>query len=229
VLQPDDAPLDPVHVARAALLRSLLADDAAAVSATLESQWRGGRSIDMVCDEVVVPALFEIGERWARGTVEIYEERRACELVRRCLDALGARLPARTRSAPRAIGGTLEGDPFSLPTAMVELVLQERGYEAQSLGTGLPAATIARAIADRRPELVWLCFGDCDADGASLLAEYAVVERAAKAANAAIIVGGRALVPSLRKQLRYSAFCDGMGHVVAFADALGAARRPAPR
>ncbi|HSO36864.1 MAG TPA: B12-binding domain-containing protein, partial [Labilithrix sp.] len=214
------APPRSLDVARAALLRALLADDLEAARAALEQQWRGGRSLDVVCEEIIVPALAEIGARWSRGTVEIYQERRACELVRRCLDDLGERLPASGRNAPRALGGALEGDPFSLPTAMVELVLRERGYHAQSLGTGLPAATIARAIADRGPALVWLCVGDAAADARRVVAEYSVVERAAKAVGAATVVGGRGLVPALRRQLRYSAFCDGMSHVASFVDAL---------
>jgi len=208
-----------VHGARVELRRRLLAGDRAAVQATLESLWLGGRSLEVLCDELIVPVLADIGERWRRGTLEIYEERVACEILRRCLDDLGARLPSRGRSAPRALGGSLEEDPFMLPNAMAEVVLQERGFDARSLGTQLPAATIARAISVQRPRLVWLALGTCE-DEQRIVAECAVVERAAKAVGAPLVVGGRALVPSLRRRLRYSAFCDGMGHLASFADAL---------
>ena len=67
--------------------------------------------------------------------------------------------------------------------------------------------------------LVWLAVGTCD-DERRIVAECAAVERAAKAVGAALVVGGRALVPSLRRQLRYSAFCDGMSQLASFADAL---------
>ncbi len=116
-------------------------------------------SSNEVSPRQVVPVFAEIGERWSRDALEIYEERSAGELLRRCLDALGARLPTPSQSAPKAIGGTLENDPFWLPTAMTELVLQERGFDARSLGTGLPAATMARAIAELSPRLVWLAVG----------------------------------------------------------------------
>ena len=209
----------PLGAARAELRRGLVRGDRDAVQATLESQWLGGRSVDVLCDEVVAPVFAEIGERWARGSLEIYEEHGASQLLRRCLDDLGARLSPPARNAPRAIGGTLEHDPYGIPTAMAELVLQERGFDARSLGTGLPAATIARAIADLQPRLVWLAVGTCD-DERRFVAECGAVERAAKAVGAALVVGGRALVPSLRRKLRYSAFCDGMSQLAAFADAL---------
>ena len=209
----------PLGIARAELRRGLLAGDRTAVRATLEGQWLGGQSASVLCDELVVPVFAEIGERWSRGALEIYEERGAGELLRRCLDDLGARFSPPTQSAPRAIGGTLEHDPYWLPTAMSELVLQELGFEARSLGTGLPAATIARAIAVRKPRIVWLAVGTCD-DERRLIAECAVLERAAKAVGAALVVGGRALDPALRRQLRYSAFCDGMTQLASFAEAL---------
>jgi excisionase family DNA binding protein len=219
LLAADAAMPKPLGMARAELRRGLLAADGAAVRATLESQWLGGQSVDVLCDELITPVFVEIGERWSRGALEIYEERRAGELVRRCLDDLGARLSPPARSAPSALGGTLENDPYWLPTTMSELVLRERGFEARSLGIGLPAATMARAIADGKPRLVWLAVGAC-ADERRVVAECGVLERAARAVGAALVVGGRALVPALRRQLRYSAFCDGMAQLASFAEAL---------
>lgn len=62
-------------------------------------------------------------------------------------------LPA---EAPLAVGGTLECDPYRRPTAMIEIVLRERGWQATSLGTQLPAATLAEAVRDNRPRLLWV-------------------------------------------------------------------------
>ena len=128
------------------------------------------------------------------------------ELVRSCLDHLGARLSPPDPGAPRAIGGTLEHDPYGLPTTMTELVLRERGFEARSPGTGLPALTIARAIAHLEPRVVWLAAGACD-DERRIVAECSVLERATKAVGAALVVGGRALVPSLRQ---LASFADAL-------------------
>lgn len=203
--------------ARRELARALLADDKAAARQVLDAQRRATSGFDVVADEVVAPALALIGERWAKGTVEIYEERRACGLLHGYLHALGDELPPPEPHAPEAIGGTLEGDPFSLPTALAEIVLRERGFAARSLGCWLPADTIARAIEDRRPRLVWLAVGHV---GARFATDYAKVQRAARAAGAALVVGGRALGPDERRHLRYSAFCDGMLQLASFAEAL---------
>ncbi len=213
-----EAPLPTSHAAaRRELVRALLRDDEAAARKILEAQRRASSGFDVVADEVVAPAMALLGERWAKGSLEIYEERRACGLLHGCLHALGAELPPPKRGAPLALGGTLEGDPFTLPTALAEIVLQERGCAARSLGSWLPADTFVRAIQDRRPRLVWLSVGHV---GARFPADYAKVERAARAAGAALAVGGRALGPDERRGLRYSAFCDGMVQLASFGEAL---------
>jgi len=114
---------------------------------------------------------------------------------------------------------------------MAELVLRERGFDARSLGAGLPAETIARAIAERRPRLVWVAAA-VNGDQARFACEFARIADAASSVGAAVAVGGRALHRSLRQQLRYSTFCDAMAHLATFADALmatGGASEPEPR
>lgn len=218
LLAPEEAAPATSHaVARKALVRALVADDAAAVGHILRSQRLASSGLDVVADEVVAPAMAMIGERWARGALEVYEERRACGLLHGCLHALGERLPPPEPGAPEALGGTLEGDPFTLPTALAELVLRERGFAARSLGAWLPAETLVRAIEARRPRLVWLSIGHL---GERFPADYAKVERAARAAGAAMVIGGRALGPDQRRGLRFTAFCDGMVQLASLAEAL---------
>jgi len=211
--------------ARAALLGALLADDEHRVHAVLDAEWHAGRALDGLCDTLIAPTLADLGERWTLGKLAIYQERRACELLQRALLRLGDTLAPRTAARERslALGGSLEGDPYELPTLMAELVLRERGFDARSLGTGLPAETLARAIVERRPRLVWLAAA-VTTDEERLGHDVARLADVARAAGAAVVVGGRALHRSLRQQLRYSAFCDTMGHLATFADALGAAR-----
>lgn len=203
--------------ARRDLVRALLNDDEGLARRILEAQRRRSSGFDVVADEVVSPVMAVLGERWKKGTLEIYEERRACGLLHGCIHALGDRLPPPKRGAPEALGGTLEDDPYTLPTALAEIVLRERGFVARSLGSSLPADTFARAIEARRPRLVWL---SASRVGERFRADYAKVERASRDAGAALVVGGRALGPEERRGLRYSAFCDGMVQLASFGEAL---------
>lgn len=200
------------------LSRALLGDDADRVREVLQAACVG-RALDEVADHVIAPVMADVGRRWAEGALEIYVERRACELVHRALRDLGDRLGPSPIGAPKAIGGTLEGDPFSIPTALAELVLRERGFDARSLGAWLPAETLARAALQRRPRIVWLSVSQVR-DPRRLAGEVATVEREAARVGAALVVGGRALAPEVRRSLRYTVFCDGMTNLGAFADSL---------
>lgn len=204
---------------RRALVHALLGDDEATVTSLLLGRRSAGVPLDRIADELLAPALAEIGERWAEHRAEIYEERRACELIHRCLRRMGDELVPVAADAPRAIGGTLDGDPFTLPSALVELVLRERGFDARSLGPGLPGATFSQAVLDHAPRLVWIAVGAVP-DAERFVEAFDRVADAVEKKRAALVVGGRGLAEGIRSRLRYAAFCDGMGQLAAFAEAL---------
>ena len=88
--------------------------------------------------------------------IEVYQERRSCEICMRVQHELRTHLPANEGAAPVAIGGTLSGDHYALPTGLIELVLKENHWNATSLGTNLPVETLLAAIEHHQPQLVWV-------------------------------------------------------------------------
>jgi methanogenic corrinoid protein MtbC1 len=151
-----------------------------------------GRSATDVCERVLAPALHELGTRWEHGDIEVFEERRACEITQAALHELSRLLPALPRTAPRALGGTLAGDPYTLSSAMCALALRELGWRAENLGAGLPAEQLARAVARRRPTLVWVSVSG-GLDTAELAKALRVVAEAARRCGASLVLGGRSL------------------------------------
>jgi excisionase family DNA binding protein len=218
-------PKSPREVERA-LLPLLLRGDEEPVCVLLEEAWASGMTTDVIFDDVVAPAFVAIGERWAAGKVQVYEERRACEIVRRAIDALGRRMRRAPRGAPKAIGASLDHDPFSLPSSMAETVLRERGYDARSLGTGLPFETLTRAAASQRPSIFWLAVAHVP-EPARFLSEYAAFESRARELGIAVVVGGRALVPGLWERMHFAAHGARMGHLASFAEVMQKPRRAA--
>jgi excisionase family DNA binding protein len=178
-----------------------------------------GHPISDICDRVLAPAFHDIGHQWEQGEVTIYRERRACEISIKLL--LELRLAVRTpdAAAPRAVGGTLEHDPYRVPTTMIEVVLRESGWQATSLGTQLPASTFAEAIDECRPELVWLSVSAIESVP-DFLQDYSRLHATAKKCNAMIVVGGRALATDIRQQMAYTAYCDTLHHLSTFADSI---------
>lgn len=178
----------------------------------------GGMRAALIFDKVIAPAFEMVGADWECGEVQIYQERRGCGLCLRVLDELKSVIPSAKASAPLAIGGAAESDHYTLPTSMVDVVLRQGGWRSQSLGSRLPFATLLQAIRDQRPALFWLSVSHID-DQERFIAEYGEFYEQAQSL-VAVVVGGRALVEPIRRQLRYSGFCDNMEHLEAFAKTL---------
>ncbi|MCA9122945.1 MAG: cobalamin B12-binding domain-containing protein [Planctomycetaceae bacterium] len=175
-------------------------------------------SLSVICDDVFAAAFQQIGERWACGEAEVYQERRGCEITLRVLHELRSILPQLPDSAPLAIGGAASGDQYSLGTTMAELVLRDAKWNAVSLGDNLPFETISAAIRTHRPKLFWL---SCSyiVEQKEFLASYSELYEE-YGMDVAFVVGGFALTDEIRRQMKYSAFCDNMQHLEGFAQTL---------
>lgn len=179
-------------------------------------------------DDVVARAFHEIGERWSHGDAQVYQERRAIEICNRVLVELRSALPNLPPDAPLAVGGSLSGDPYSLPTTMVDIALREIGWRAESLGTNLPANTLVAAIQDLRPRIFWLSVSAFVAVD-DFLESFQLISAAAQQAKTSLLVGGRTLSEDLRRRMDYSKYCDTLKHTVSFAESIWKATKSAEK
>ena len=176
-----------------------------------------GQSLSRICDEVISGAFSDIGDRWACNQADVYEERRACEIAVRILHELRMAVPP---GDPQwmAMGGTLEGDQYMLPTTMVELVLRTGGWNAQSLGTGIPVTSLAVAIREQRPRLFWLSVSHIP-DIEAFVRDLPQIRAATEEVGVPLVLGGFALTSEVRERIAggREVFCDSMQELEAFA------------
>lgn len=175
---------------------ALAAGDDERFGSLIYSLYLAGHEIAEIGDEVIAGAFAQLGDRWQHGALAVYEERRACEVVLRVIHELRRALPHPEAKAPLAIGGTPSGDPYSLPNALVELALREAGWHTMNLGCGLPVATIADAVTDLRPALLWLSISGT-AVAEEILDGAAKLVAATRSRDVHIVVGGRAATDSV--------------------------------
>jgi len=168
-----------------------------------------------ICDEVIAKAFFSIGDRWACGDAEVFEERRACQICTSVLHEVGLTLKAPPEYAPLAIGCTPPGDQYTIATTMAELVLREANWRAVSLGSNLPFDTMQSAIQKHKPQIFWLSVSYLCEPGLFVQAYHELLEFVGQ--ETAIVVGGRALNRKIREQMQFSHFCDNMQHLSNFA------------
>ncbi|WP_428305070.1 cobalamin B12-binding domain-containing protein [Lacipirellula sp.] len=194
---------------------------------TVVGLYARGHRVSEICDLVIAPACREIGHQWECGEIEVYQERRACELCLQTLAEVSRLVPPAKGRAPIAIGGSPAGDPYGLPTRMVELVLREQGWRSQSLGSSLPLETLLAAVNDLQPQLLWISVSHLSSKELFLANYRAMFEQVKD--RVAVVVGGQALDESLRRQMEYAAYCDNLQHLENFAEILKNSSRPRRR
>lgn len=175
-----------------------------------------GREISAICDDVIKPTFVKIGDQWECGRVEVYQERTACEIAQRVLTEFRLAWSTPSPQAPLAIGGTLAGDWYRLPTSMCELVLLDAGWNAISMGTDLPFETWHAALEARKPQLLWVSVSYVH-NREQFLTQYPALFDHAQRLGIPVVLGGQAFDDSLRSLVRFTTFCDNMRELESFA------------
>ena len=199
-----------------ALIQSLRHGEVREAAESIQSAFLAHRDAVSLADDLIRPLMERIGQLWMVGAWDVYQEHQATLALADCLTDL-IRKSSRSGGPrrPLAIGAAPEGDIYTLPSLLGELVLREIGWDVRNLGTNLPLRSLASAIRDYRPKLVFLS-ASAIADRAQFLQDYSYFYEAASQVNAAIIVGGRALDADLRARLVYASFGDRMAHLAEF-------------
>ena len=213
-----------VDAAREFFLRALIAGDEQTCRRIVFDLLLADRPISEIGDEVVAPTFAEIGEKWGCGDVEVYQERRSCEICIRLFHELRTWIGPAAEDAPTAIGCTLTGDYYTLSTTLVELVLRENGWNANTYGNNLPVHTWVHAIQEQQPKLTWLSVSHIP-DPVQFLQDVEDIFDAAHANDAVFVIGGRAVSESLRTRLKYDAFFESLADLSTYTSDLLVSQR----
>lgn len=218
------------ETAAGALLEALLRGGAAEAQGVLRHARDSGMAMEIIADQVVAPAMFRVGEEWRAGRLDVWREHRATQLCVAALYPWKAEFGARAGGdhRPIAIGGAPEGDPYLLASLLAQLALLESGWEAVNLGPNTPLPSLANALRELRPRLLWLSVSYVE-DLPKFLSGYQELYRIAEELGVAVAVGGQGLTDPLRSAMAYTTFGDGLSHLAAFARALNPRPKPPRR
>lgn len=205
--------------ARAQFLEGALAGDAEKCRRIVINLFLANRTACEISDEVLAPVMVECGRRWQCGQAEVYQERRACVILEQVLHELRTLVGPAPAASHRAVGAAPAGDPYRIPSIMVELTLRELGWAADNLGPDIPIPSLQAAMERLRPRLFWLSVSSI-VDPDVFLSQYGDFFRAARRCGAAVAVGGAALVEPIRQRMEYTVFCDNLRHLSSFVGSL---------
>ena len=202
----DPTPYESIDEAIEQMLQAILSGRMEEFRRGLIQLFLAGHAVWELGDKLISRIMFEVGHRWECAEVDVYQERLGWEIITRCLYELRGMIKSPAVDAPLAIGGTPEGDPYSLASTLVELVLCEHGFRAVNLGSNVPISSLDRAIERLTPKLFWLSVSSIEHLDSFVLDYNRLFEHHGKLVP--IVVGGRALDESVRSRIQYSVFCD---------------------
>lgn len=100
-----------------------------------------GVPLTELCERVIAPALYRIGEQWAAGEVTIATEHRASAICERLIAARAQQPQGRPRGV--AVVATPPGERHGLPALMATACLREDRWLVHHLAADLPAAEVS--------------------------------------------------------------------------------------
>ncbi|MGV3759087.1 MAG: B12-binding domain-containing protein [Actinomycetota bacterium] len=168
--------------------RMLMGDEAGAWR-IVEDALAAGTAPAAIHLRLIVPAMADIGERWARGELRVADEHRASVVAGRLVGRLGPRLRTRGGRRGTIVVGAVTGDPHALPPAIAADLLRAARFEVVDLGADVPAESFAQAAseADRLRAVVVSAASLPEPEHLS-----AVVSSVRGAAEVPVLVGGAA-------------------------------------
>ena len=109
-------------------------------------------TVETVLQEVILPYLHRLGDRWAAGEVSVAQEHFASNLLRGRL--LGLAQGWGQGHGPGAVLACLPGEQHELGLLIFGVALSRRGWRITYLGADCTVAMVEEAAAHVEPELI---------------------------------------------------------------------------
>lgn len=142
---------------RRTFTRALLAGEPETAERAVREAMDGGLTAAEIDVEVIAPALFIIGEKWALGEITVADEHLASEIALRVLALQReAQRTRRGRGRRRVMLLAPEGERHVIGLNMACDLLIAAGYDTRLLGADVPLADIAMAVTRHNTDILAL-------------------------------------------------------------------------
>lgn len=138
------------------LIEAIHSTDAELLESLLQRQYQQQGMQGFVL-ETVVPLLNTVGEFWARGKLQIFQEHFLSQQLIRFLNTEIAKLQRHARK-PRVLLATLPGEEHTLGLLMVAAMLSSHGVSTINIGAEVPMDQIGHAVEQFNVDIVGITF-----------------------------------------------------------------------
>jgi methanogenic corrinoid protein MtbC1 len=150
-----------------------------------------GFSLAIISEEIIKPALFEVGEMWRSGKIRVFEEHMASRVTTQALAELHTIVEKKQSQGRLALVGCPDGEIHQLGSEVVRYLLEGEGWTVIYLGPFTPLFTFTDAVNILKPDLVCISATIVD-DLERASRDYNQLRRAASKHHTRIVIGGQA-------------------------------------
>lgn len=158
-------------------------------SIVLLSAFVDGVAVAEILDEVVAPAMRQIGTLWHGGVLGVSDEHLATRAAVRALESLSSSVRRRHAGPRAAVCCASEGEMHEVAVLGLQVLLESGGWLVKCLGGNTPFFALADAVAKHRPELVCVS-STMSAELERSAREYPQLLAAARGCSARVVLGG---------------------------------------
>jgi methanogenic corrinoid protein MtbC1 len=137
-------------------LQQALDRDIDAATQTVLAADEAGLPLEVTFNEVLRPALVEVGNLWESGAVLVSQEKEISEVSRDLVSELTLRHQQRTVRGPLILAGCVEGERHEIGLRMICGLLREEGFRVRYLGADIAPRFLLDAVRMRKPDVVLL-------------------------------------------------------------------------
>ena len=177
----------------------------------------GDQTFGWLFDFYLAPAMWVIGDRWSRQLLTYPEERRATTNLKGLL-RIASQAISVPPGSPIFIGGALEGDQAELASLMLELLMQDAGFEAFHVGTNMPVQTMIDIAEQMHADLVWVSYCHVPCPHEAIRQNELMYN--AFSDERRLAIGGNALNPDLVQKLHCDFYGRSMSDFCQYVDSL---------
>jgi MerR family transcriptional regulator, light-induced transcriptional regulator len=151
-LYPDESTNDSIEH----ILRLLQNSDGSELEASLLQLYQQ-QGMEQFITDTVAPLLYIVGERWAKGSLHIFEEHLLSEVLTRFLNREISELQKNARK-PRVLLATLPGEEHTLGLLMFAALLSSRNISVTNLGAEVPLDQLVLAVERLNADVLGITF-----------------------------------------------------------------------
>jgi len=144
----------------------------------------------VIVDEIIRPAMVEIGIKWERGELGVNQEHTASESVKLAVARFAAQMFNQKKKNLKVICACVESEQHDLGIQFLFHELVRCGYEVTYMGANTPFESLKDEIASSKPNIVFLSATSPNISQRKIKSEIESLSRECKKLKSRLILGG---------------------------------------